>query len=220
MRSGRNGRHFVAGRLRRLAMDLHRHRRRRQRASRPTASTCSRFRDGKIHIKNVFRKARPNLPPRAEVGRADHDSATSALSAPATCRPTSATTRATTRWSPPTPARAAPTRRATGSPPQARRQTTTARSARDIDADVVVIGSGATGMSTALYLARSMACRPRCSRPTRLSWGCSSRSGGQGQNASGRLKRSQWIERWGIDVARRLDAEIRTGFEHFRRLTR
>ena len=51
-------------------------------------------------------------------------------------------------------------------------------------------------------------------------WGCSSRSGGQGQNASGRLKRSQWIERWGLDVARRLDTEIRAGFDNFRALTR
>jgi glycine/D-amino acid oxidase-like deaminating enzyme len=50
------------------------------------------------------------------------------------------------------------------------------------------------------------------------SWGCSSRSGGQGQNASGRLTRSQWIERWGLDVARKLDREIRTGFENFRDL--
>jgi glycine/D-amino acid oxidase-like deaminating enzyme len=52
-----------------------------------------------------------------------------------------------------------------------------------------------------------------------VAWGCSSRSGGQGQNASGRLKRSQWIARWGRDVALKLDAEIREGFETFRSLT-
>jgi glycine/D-amino acid oxidase-like deaminating enzyme len=51
-------------------------------------------------------------------------------------------------------------------------------------------------------------------------WGCSSRSGGQGQNASGRLTRSQWIERWGMDTAKKLDTEIRTGFENFKQLTR
>ena len=51
-------------------------------------------------------------------------------------------------------------------------------------------------------------------------WGCSSRSGGQGQNATGRLKRSQWITRWGLDVARQLDTEVRTGFDNFRELTR
>ena len=32
----------------------------------------------------------------------------------------------------------------------------------------------------------------------RVVWGCTSRNGGQGQNASGRLYRSQWIARWGL----------------------
>ncbi|MEO7055298.1 MAG: FAD-dependent oxidoreductase [Caldimonas sp.] len=90
----------------------------------------------------------------------------------------------------------------------------------DIDADVVVIGSGSTGISTALYLAQEHGVRAVVLEANQVSWGCSSRSGGQGQNASGRLKRSQWIARWGIDVARRLDTEIRTGFENFKGLTR
>ena len=90
----------------------------------------------------------------------------------------------------------------------------------DIDADVVVIGSGSTGMSTALYLAQEHGVRAIVLEANQTSWGCSSRSGGQGQNASGRLKRSQWIARWGLDVAKKLDAEIRTGFENFRQLTR
>ncbi len=90
----------------------------------------------------------------------------------------------------------------------------------DVEVDVAVIGSGATGVSTALYLARDHGVRATVLEANQLSWGCSSRSGGQGQNASGRLKRSQWIERWGLDIARRLDTEIRTGFENFRALTR
>jgi glycine/D-amino acid oxidase-like deaminating enzyme len=90
----------------------------------------------------------------------------------------------------------------------------------DVDADVVVIGSGSTGMSTALYLAQEHGVRALVLEANQASWGCSSRSGGQGQNASGRLKRSQWIERWGLDVAKKLDAEIRAGFENFRSLTR
>jgi glycine/D-amino acid oxidase-like deaminating enzyme len=49
-------------------------------------------------------------------------------------------------------------------------------------------------------------------------WGCTSRNGGQGQNASGRLYRSQWIARWGKQTALRLDAEIRAGFETFKGL--
>src|SRR5690606_30753779 len=52
----------------------------------------------------------------------------------------------------------------------------------------------------------------------RTVWGCTSRNGGQGQNASGRLYRSQWIARWGKDVALKLDAEIREGFETFKGL--
>lgn len=90
---------------------------------------------------------------------------------------------------------------------------------RDIDVDVAIIGSGATGMSTALYLAQEHGIQATVLEANQASWGCSSRSGGQGQNASGRLKRSQWIRRWGLDVARRLDAEIRGGFENFRHLT-
>ena len=90
---------------------------------------------------------------------------------------------------------------------------------RDIDVDVAIIGSGATGMSTALYLAQEHGIRATVLEANQASWGCSSRSGGQGQNASGRLKRSQWIERWGIDVAKQLDREIRSGFENFKHLT-
>ncbi|MCX7225552.1 MAG: FAD-binding oxidoreductase [Burkholderiales bacterium] len=89
----------------------------------------------------------------------------------------------------------------------------------DMDADVVVIGSGSTGMSTALYLAQEHGIQAVVLEANQTAWGCSSRSGGQGQNASGRLTRSQWIERWGLDVAKKLDREIRTGFENFRALT-
>ena len=91
---------------------------------------------------------------------------------------------------------------------------------QDTVADVVIVGSGSTGISTALYLAQEHGIRALVLEANQTSWGCSSRSGGQGQNASGRLKRSQWIERWGLDVARKLDTEIRTGFDNFRQLTR
>ena len=90
----------------------------------------------------------------------------------------------------------------------------------DIDADVVVIGSGATGLSTAMYLAQEHGVSAVVLEANQTAWGCSSRSGGQGQNASGRLKRGQWIARWGLDTARALDHEIRTGFENFAALTR
>jgi glycine/D-amino acid oxidase-like deaminating enzyme len=90
----------------------------------------------------------------------------------------------------------------------------------DVDVDVVVIGSGSTGMSTALYLAQEHGIQAVVLEANQTAWGCSSRSGGQGQNASGRLTRSQWIERWGLETAKKLDTEIRTGFENFKALTR
>jgi len=67
--------------------------------------------------------------------------------------------------------------------------------AGDLDCDVAIVGSGSTGVSTALYLAREHGLRAVVLEANRSAWGCSSRSGGQGQNASGRLKRSQWIAR-------------------------
>ena len=89
----------------------------------------------------------------------------------------------------------------------------------DRDADVVIVGSGFTGLATALFLAREHGIRATVLEANRAVWGCTSRNGGQGQNASGRLYRSQWIARWGKDVALKLDAEIRAGFETFRALT-
>ncbi len=57
---------------------------------------------------------------------------------------------------------------------------------QDMDVDVVVIGSGSTGISTALYLAQEHGIKAVVLEANQSAWGCSSRSGGQGQNASGR----------------------------------
>jgi len=89
---------------------------------------------------------------------------------------------------------------------------------RDTDADVVIVGSGFTGLATALFLAREHGIRATVLEANRTTWGCTSRNGGQGQNASGRLYRSQWIQRWGKSTALALDAEIREGFETFKSL--
>ncbi|HYC42230.1 MAG TPA: FAD-dependent oxidoreductase [Noviherbaspirillum sp.] len=88
----------------------------------------------------------------------------------------------------------------------------------DIDVDVVIVGAGFTGLATALFLAREHGIRATVLEANQVAWGCTSRNGGQGQNASGRLYRSQWIQRWGKDVALKLDAEIREGFETFKQL--
>lgn len=90
----------------------------------------------------------------------------------------------------------------------------------DKDEDVVIVGSGFTGLTCALFLAREHGIKAAVLDANRVAWGCSTRNGGQGQNASGRLTRSQWIARWGEDVAKQLHAEILDGFERFSSLVR
>ena len=90
--------------------------------------------------------------------------------------------------------------------------------AGDTDADVVIIGAGFTGLATALFLAREHGIKATVLEANRAAWGCTSRNGGQGQNASGRLYRSQWIARWGLATAKRLDREIREGYETWKDL--
>jgi glycine/D-amino acid oxidase-like deaminating enzyme len=89
----------------------------------------------------------------------------------------------------------------------------------DTAVEVVIIGSGSTGIATALYLAQEHGIRALVLEANQTVWGCSSRNGGQGQNAAGRLTRSQWIARWGLEVAKQLDTEVRTGYENFKHLT-
>lgn len=90
----------------------------------------------------------------------------------------------------------------------------------DMDVDVAIIGSGYTGLSCALHLARDHGIKATVLEANGIAFGCSTRNGGQAQISSGRLKRSQWIARWGLDVARRLHAEIGEAFDVFRALIR
>ena len=90
----------------------------------------------------------------------------------------------------------------------------------DIDADVVVIGSGYTGLSTAIHLAKMHGIKATVLEANGVAYGCSTRNGGQAQISSGRLKRSQWIDRWGLDVAKGMHAEVVEGFDLFRGLIR
>lgn len=89
---------------------------------------------------------------------------------------------------------------------------------QDLDVDVAIVGAGFTGLATALFLAREHGIKATVLEANRTAWGCTSRNGGQGQNASGRLYRSQWIARYGRETALALDAEIRRGFETFKGL--
>ncbi len=85
----------------------------------------------------------------------------------------------------------------------------------DMEADVVVIGSGYTGLSTAIHLAKEHGIKAVVLEANTLAWGCSTRNGGQAQISSGRLKRSQWIKRWGVDVAKGMHREVSEAFELF-----
>jgi len=89
---------------------------------------------------------------------------------------------------------------------------------RDDDAEVVVIGSGYTGLSCAIHLAREFGLRPVVLEANAVAWGCSTRNGGQAQVSAGRLKRSGWIARWGLATARGMHAEVAEAFELFRSL--
>lgn len=91
---------------------------------------------------------------------------------------------------------------------------------QDVDVDVAIIGSGFTGLSCALFLAKEHGIKATVLEANQVSWGCTSRNGGQAQNASGRLSRSQWIQRWGLDTARKMHDEVREGFDTFKELIR
>ncbi len=88
----------------------------------------------------------------------------------------------------------------------------------NVDVEVAVIGSGYTGLSAALHLARDHGIGAVVLEANRTAFGCSTRNGGQGQFATGRLKRSGWIERWGVDIARGMHSECMEAFELYRSL--
>ncbi|WP_374496676.1 NAD(P)/FAD-dependent oxidoreductase [Vogesella indigofera] len=88
----------------------------------------------------------------------------------------------------------------------------------DIDVDVAIIGSGFTGLTAAIFLAQEHGIKATVLEANRVSWGCSTRNGGQAQCASGRLKRSQWIARYGLDTALRMHEEVCAGMETFKNL--
>ena len=88
----------------------------------------------------------------------------------------------------------------------------------DIDVEVAIVGSGYTGLACAIYLARDHGIKATVLEANRVSWGCSTRNGGQAQCASGRLKRSQWIKRWGKETALAVHAEVCDAMENFKDL--
>lgn len=88
----------------------------------------------------------------------------------------------------------------------------------DRDCDVVIVGSGFTGMTAAIALARDHGICATVLEANRTAWGCSTRNGGQAQCASGRLKRSQWIERWGLKTALAMHQECLDAMTYFKEM--
>ncbi len=88
----------------------------------------------------------------------------------------------------------------------------------DIQTDVVIIGSGFTGLSTALFLAREYNIKAIVLEANQVAWGCTSRNGGQGLLSTGRLSREQWVKKWGEDTAKKLHTEIIDSFHTFKEL--
>jgi taurine dehydrogenase large subunit len=88
----------------------------------------------------------------------------------------------------------------------------------DVDADVVVVGSGYTGLSCAIHLAKEHGIKATVLEANTVAWGCSTRNGGQAQISSGRLKRSEWIKRWGVETAKKMHNEVVEAFDVFRDL--
>ncbi|MBE1274572.1 NAD(P)/FAD-dependent oxidoreductase [Enterovibrio baiacu] len=88
----------------------------------------------------------------------------------------------------------------------------------DMDVDVVIVGSGFTGLTAAIFLAENYGIKATVLEANRTSWGCSTRNGGQAQCASGRLKRSQWIQRWGVETAIKMHEECMDGMATFKSL--
>lgn len=86
----------------------------------------------------------------------------------------------------------------------------------DFDVECAVIGSGYTGLNCAMALTRDLGIETVVLEAHGTAYGCSTRNGGQAQFSAGRLKRSQWIDRWGLDVARRLHGEMLEAFDYWR----
>lgn len=87
-----------------------------------------------------------------------------------------------------------------------------------MEVDVAIIGAGFTGLTAAIFLAQEYGIKATVLEANRTAWGCSTRNGGQAQCASGRLKRSQWIQRWGLETAKKMHQECVDGMETFKEL--
>ncbi len=83
----------------------------------------------------------------------------------------------------------------------------------DIDVDVAIIGSGYTGLSCALHLARDHGIKAHVIEANQTAWGCSGRNAGFILKSSGRKSYSQMSKQWGEEVMRGIYQEMCAGVE-------
>jgi len=84
---------------------------------------------------------------------------------------------------------------------------------RDIETDVVIIGAGYTGLSTALHLAKEHGIKAHVLEANQTAWGCSGRNAGFILKSSGRKAYSTMQKQWGEEVMRGIYHEMCEGVE-------
>lgn len=88
----------------------------------------------------------------------------------------------------------------------------------ELDADVVVIGGGYTGLSCAYHLSKQHGAQTVVLEANIPGWGCSGRNGGSVRPGFGRVPLAKWVNRWGHHSAKRLFDEQVLALATVRRL--
>ena len=84
---------------------------------------------------------------------------------------------------------------------------------QDLEADVVIIGAGYTGLSTALHSATEHGVKAHVLEANQTAWGCSGRNAGFILKSSGRKAYSAMQKQWGEEVMRGIYHEMCEGVE-------
>lgn len=88
----------------------------------------------------------------------------------------------------------------------------------DVEADVVIVGSGYTGLSAAYFLGKQHGIKAIVLEANQVSWGCSSRNGGFARASGGHLWPTELIAHYGEDKARRYFEETRAALRQAKQL--
>ncbi|TLU67301.1 FAD-binding oxidoreductase [Thalassotalea litorea] len=83
----------------------------------------------------------------------------------------------------------------------------------DHDTEVLIIGAGYTGMSTALHLAREHNIQPLVIEANQTAWGCSGRNAGFILKSTGRMAWTAMQKKWGEEVMRGIYHEACSGVD-------